>query len=188
MKKIIILLAIVVLAVFAEGLSIRFKDSERIVIKDDKSNIEIEVDTGIEEEINDRSNVLKVVDGDTLDVLISGETKRVRVIGIDTPEYVDPRQAKECFGREASERAMELLVDKTVKLEEDSAVSDKDQYGRSLRHIILPDGENFGEVMLREGYAEEKDYGDISKYKEMYLEAEREAKENKRGMWSDLCK
>lgn len=52
--------------------------------------------------------VIKVVDGDTLRVQVEGKDQAVRVIGINTPETVDPRRAVECFGKEASDKAKEL--------------------------------------------------------------------------------
>ncbi len=129
--------------------------------------------------------VTKVVDGDTIDVLINNETKRVRIIGIDTPEIVDPRQGVECFGAEASERAKELLNNQAVILETDDSQDDTDKYGRLLRHIILQNGNNFAEQMVREGLAREYTYNVKSKYQTDFLLAENEAKENKRGIWTD---
>src|SRR5690348_12332240 len=54
--------------------------------------------------------VVKVVDGDTLDVDMDGTTTPLRIIGIDTPETVDPGKPVQCFGREASNKAKELLT------------------------------------------------------------------------------
>src|SRR5919197_1984260 len=64
--------------------------------------------------------VVRVVDGDTVDVqLEDGRTERVRLIGIDTPEVVDPRKPVQCFGREASTHAHELLDSQPLSLELD---------------------------------------------------------------------
>src|SRR3989344_1151435 len=57
--------------------------------------------------------VVKVVDGDTVDLSINGKVERVRLIGMNTPETVDPRKPVECFGKEASNRAKELLTGKS---------------------------------------------------------------------------
>src|SRR4051794_19966293 len=54
--------------------------------------------------------IVKVVDGDTVDVSLNGKTTRVRLIGINTPETVDPRKTIECFGNEASAKAKEILT------------------------------------------------------------------------------
>jgi micrococcal nuclease len=65
------------------------------------------------------ASVERVIDGDTVDVAVGGETVRLRLIGIDTPETKDPRTPVECFGREARRRAEELLDGQTVQLEAD---------------------------------------------------------------------
>ena len=55
------------------------------------------------------ATVLEVVDGDTLSVAIDGDPVRVRLIGVDTPETVDPDRPVGCFGPEASDRTKEML-------------------------------------------------------------------------------
>lgn len=95
--------------------------------------------------------VSKVVDGDTIDVLVDGKPERVRFIGIDTPETVDERKNIQCYGPEASARMKELLSGKSVALET-KPDEDRDDYGRLLRYVIL-DGEDVGATMLSEGYA-----------------------------------
>ena len=54
--------------------------------------------------------VTKVVDGDTIHVNLNGHDTTIRIIGIDTPETVDPRKPVQCMGKEASNRAKELLM------------------------------------------------------------------------------
>src|SRR5262245_7955900 len=54
--------------------------------------------------------VLKVVDGDTLSIEMNSKSVTVRLIGLDTPETSDPRKPVQCFGREASNKAKELLT------------------------------------------------------------------------------
>jgi|GEM_PF-6029564 len=49
--------------------------------------------------------VLKVIDGDTVNVEIEGKSNTVRLIGIDSPETVDPRKPVQCYGKEASDKA-----------------------------------------------------------------------------------
>lgn len=63
--------------------------------------------------------VQKVVDGDTFDVVIQGKKQRIRLIGVNTPETVDPRRKVECFGKEASSKAKELIYNKYVRLDLD---------------------------------------------------------------------
>lgn len=132
--------------------------------------------------------VVKVVDGDTLDVDLNGETVRLRLIGIDTPETVDPRKPVQCFGKEASDRAKSLLNGKKVSLEMDSTQGDKDSYGRLLRYVILADGTNFNQKMIADGYAFEYTYSKPYRYQETFKKAQKSARESKKGLWAaDTC-
>lgn len=130
--------------------------------------------------------ITKVVDGDTFKVEIDGKVETVRVVGINTPETVDPRRAVECFGKEASARANALLKDQHVTLEQDATQQNRDRYGRLLRFAFLSDGSDVGLTLIREGYAEESLYSSKPhKYHQQYVEAEALAKNEKRGLWAD---
>src|SRR5262249_7863601 len=104
------------------------------------------------------ATVAQLIDGDTVDVELDGQTVRVRLIGIDTPETVDPRKPVECFGREASAKAHELLDGQTVFLEDDPSQDNVDRYGRTLRYMWLSDGGLFNLEMIAQGYAFEYTY------------------------------
>jgi len=125
--------------------------------------------------------VLDVTDGDTLRVELDGVTEKVRIIGIDTPETVDPRKPVQCFGKEASAHLKELLSNETIELETNPA-EDRDVYDRLLRYVRL-DGEDVGAAMVRDGYAHS-----YKKYPHPRLEAynalEDEAREANRGLWN----
>lgn len=88
----------------------------------------------IREEVWDASSsgevvtVTRVINGDTIEV---EGGKRVRYIGMDTPEMGDGRKGAACFAGEATEENKRLVDGKTVRLEKD--VSETDQYGRLLR-------------------------------------------------------
>lgn len=130
--------------------------------------------------------VVKITDGDTIKVDIDGVIESVRLIGIDTAETVDPRKSVECFGVEASNKAKEILTGKSVYLESDSASGDRGIYGRLLRYVFLEDGTHFNKLMISEGYAYEYTYNSIPyKYQSEFKQAEKEARENKRGLWAD---
>lgn len=121
--------------------------------------------------------VKRAIDGDTIE-LANGE--KVRYVGIDTPESVDPRKPVQCFGSEASKKNSELVVGKSVRLVKD--VSDRDHYGRLLRFVYV---ENvfINLELVKQGYAHAYDYPpDISKSAELHA-AEKEAREAKRGLW-----
>lgn len=128
--------------------------------------------------------VVSVVDGDTVKVSINGVTETTRIIGINTPETVDPRKEVECFGKEASNKAKEMLSRKTVTLEIDSSQGERDKYGRLLRYVFLADGTDFGKFMIASGYAYEYTYSTPYKYQSAYKSAQAIAETNKLGLWS----
>ncbi len=147
-------------------------DEENLV--DDQGSVDIPVGY----------KVIKVVDGDTIDVLIDNKTERLRLIGIDTPETVDPRKKVQCFGKEASNKSKEMLLGQFVVLESDETQGERDKYKRLLRYVFLPDGTNFNLYMIAEGYAHEYTYNDPYKYQFDFKEAQRLAIENEKGLWS----
>lgn len=126
--------------------------------------------------------VTRVIDGDTIEIE-TGE--RIRLIGIDTPENVDPRKSVQFFGKEASEKAKEMLEGKTVRLESDPTQDNKDKYGRLLRYVFLSDGIFFNEWMVKNGYAHEYTYQIPYQYQSEFKDAEIYARENKLGLWAE---
>lgn len=134
----------------------------------------------------DLVEVTKVVDGDTIDVKLADGVERLRLIGMDTPETVDPRKTVQCFGIEASNKAKELLQGKKVSLESDPSQGERDKYDRLLRYAFLPDGRNYNLLMIREGYAHEYTYQSVPyKYQSEFRAAENQAREAKAGLWAD---
>lgn len=132
------------------------------------------------------NKVLKVIDGDTVNVEIEGKSQTIRLIGIDSPETVDPRKPVQCFGKEASNIAKELLTGKNVTLEDDSTQGNTDKYDRLLRYIYLEDGTSVNKYMISEGYAHEYTYqSNPYKYQTEYIKAGQSARENKKGLWAD---
>ena len=125
--------------------------------------------------------VLRVIDGDTIE-LESGQ--KVRYIGIDTPETVDPRRDPQCFGQEASLQNKKLVEGKDIYLEKD--ISQTDKYGRLLRYIYLEENEiSINEQLIKEGYAVASSYPPDIKYQEKLKTAEQEARDNQKGLWRE---
>ena len=62
---------------------------------------------------------------------------------------------------------------------------DKDVYGRLLRYVYLEDGTFFNKKMIEDGYAYAYRKYPISKL-DSFIEAENDARENKRGLWGDV--
>lgn len=129
--------------------------------------------------------IVRVIDGDTVVVQINGIAEKVRLIGLDTPEIVDPRKPAECFGKEASDEAKRILNGKHVLLETDPSQDARDKYGRRLAYVFLPDGANFNEMMIKSGYGYEYTYNLPYKYRTEFKRAEKNARENKRGLWAE---
>lgn len=135
-----------------------------------------------------KTEVVDVVDGDTIKVRENNEVKTVRLIGIDTPETVHPTKPVECFGKEASEKMKELVSSKEVRLERDEQNDDKDKYDRYLRYVYLVDDNKLvNALMIQEGYAYAytqypfRFLDDFKKYQE-------EARKNKKGLWANgIC-
>lgn len=129
--------------------------------------------------------VSRVVDGDTIE-LSNGE--RVRYIGIDTPEVREkagsgwvykPRP----YAEEAKAFNRKLVEGKSVRLEFD--VQKRDKYKRILAYVYA--GEKMVNIeMVREGFAMIYTYPPNVRYSQRFLDAQRDARENKRGLWVDL--
>ncbi|HEX4903903.1 MAG TPA: thermonuclease family protein [Acidimicrobiales bacterium] len=124
----------------------------------------------------------RVVDGDTIRVHIGGE-ETVRLIGIDTPESVDPRSPVECFGVEASKHLEELLpVGTKVRLVRD--VEARDRYDRLLAYVYRAEDDLFvNHQMALDGYADVLTFPPNVAHAADFVDAVREAREAGRGLW-----
>lgn len=121
------------------------------------------------------ARVMRVVDGDTIDVRLSGSKETVRYIGIDTPERV------ECYYREATAKNAELVAGKEVRLVKD--VSETDRYERLLRYVYS--GDLFVNAeLVRLGYAAAATVPPDVRNAGLFVGLAREAREAQRGLWS----
>lgn len=140
-----------------------------------------------------KTTVTRIIDGDTIVVLVDGVSEKVRLIGVDTPETVDPRKSVECFGKEASAFTNSLLLVHgqaanqliRVRLESDTSQGDRDKYGRLLRYVFLEDGTFVNQKILAEGYGFEYTYRTPYKYRDDFKNAERSARESQKGLWAN---
>lgn len=131
---------------------------------------------------NELYQVTEVKDGDTFNVKIGRHTETVRMLGIDTPETVDPRKPVQCFGKEASDQTKHLLTAQSVRLKLNPDREEKDKYGRYLAYVFL--GNVFvNEQLLEEGYAREYTFGKPYMYQKEFRGIEKNAKETKKGLW-----
>ena len=125
----------------------------------------------------DAQVVERVIDGDTIVVRGIG---RVRLIGVDTPETVDPRRPVQFFGREASAFTKRLLEGQPVRLEYDRERTDR--YGRTLAYVFLPDGTFANAEIVRLGYGHAYTRFPF-RYLDRFRRLEREARQAGRGLW-----
>jgi micrococcal nuclease len=130
------------------------------------------------------ARVTRVVDGDTIRVEIDGREFRLRYIGIDTPETVDPRRPVQCFGQEASERNRQLVEGKTVGLERD--VSETDDFDRLLRYVWVEDT-FVNAALVEEGYALASTYPPDVRYADLFVSLQTQARATSRGLWGEVC-
>jgi micrococcal nuclease len=130
------------------------------------------------------AEMVRVVDGDTIVVRLGGTEERVRLLGIDTPESVDPRSPVECFGKEAAAHTASLLPPGTpVRLVRD--VEARDRYERLLAYVYRADDDTFVNLRLvQDGYAAVLTYPPNVAHAEEFVAAAAEARQAGRGLWS----
>lgn len=146
-----------------------------------------------------KAKVSRVVDGDTIEVVYDGQSYKLRLIGVNTPETHHPQKGVEFFGKEASAFTEEKLNGKDIYLEKD--VSDTDRYQRLLRYVWLTppkDPSNptyeevrdnsFNGVLVRDGYANASTYPPDVKYSEWFSKIEAEARANNKGLWNESAR
>jgi len=137
---------------------------------------------GTQPKLSEPVKVVRVIDGDTIETSIQGTLKTIRLIGVDTPESVNPDETKNTEeGRIVSEYVKELLTGKEVSLEKDKDL--QDDYGRELRYVYLGD-EMIQEKLLKQGYARCMEVKPNTKYASRFKLLEQAAKKEKRGFWN----
>jgi len=134
--------------------------------------------------------VKRVIDGDTIE-LDSG--KKVRYIGINSPEISSSQKTAQCFAEEAKNINQKLVEGKTVRLEKD--ISEVDKYNRLLRYVFLPEEKNatsggifVNQYLVENGYAYAATYPPDVKYAEVFKQKQREAQNNRQGLWEKCSK
>lgn len=134
-------------------------------------------------ETGELRKVKRVVDGDTI---VVHPNEKVRLIGVDTPETVDPKKPVECFGKEATQFTRDAVEGKSVRLvldDRNQRTQHKDFRGRTLAYIYLEDGTMLNADLIRRGYAHA-----YTQFRFRYLvefrELERAARAEALGLWS----
>jgi micrococcal nuclease len=131
------------------------------------------------------ARVIRVVDGDTIVVALEGRQERVRYIGIDTPESVDPRSPVECYGKEAAAENQRLVGGKQVYLARD--ISERDRFDRLLRYVYVDDAADelvfVNLALVAGGYAQVSTFPPDVEHETEFRAAQREARTAGRGLW-----
>jgi micrococcal nuclease len=127
-------------------------------------------------------NLSYVIDGDT--IIINGN-KKVRYIGINTPELKTQTTPDECFARQALAENKKILSDKKIYLMSDTSNTDK--YGRLLRYVYA-DNLFINDYLIRNGFAKIETVPPNTKYYMQFKQAEKEAKDHHLGLWSNCDK
>lgn len=130
-------------------------------------------------EASELYKILRVVDGDTV---VLSEIGKVRLIGVDTPETVDPRRPVQYFGVEASQYLKKLATGKQVRVEYD--FNRRDRFGRTLAYLYLEDGTFLNSEIIKQGYG----HAFIKypfKFMDQFKAFEKQARINKVGLWAD---
>ena len=128
--------------------------------------------------------VVRVVDGDTVILLIQGKETSVRLIGVDTPETVHPRKPVQPYGREAGCFLNNLLRGENVYIEHKAGVAEFDRYGRLLAYLYrAPDGLFVNFELVRQGYGYAYTRFPFQ-YMDLFRFYERKARECEKGLWA----
>lgn len=142
----------------------------------------------------EEAKVLRVVDGDTIEIDRGRGKEKVRFVLVNTPETVHPKKGAEFYGKEASNFTKSQLTGKTVYLQKDT--SDTDRYGRLLRYIWIerPSSDNpsneeikskcFNAILLAGGYANLSTFPPDVKYVDLFRQIERQARDANVGLWN----
>ena len=147
-----------------------------------------------------KAKVERVVDGDTMIVSFVFDDgskylkERVRFLGVDTPETVHPNKPVQYYGKEASDFTKASLTDKTVWLQTDVGV--KDRYDRMLAYVWLKEptakelddeaairANMFNARLLLDGYAQLMTVQPNSRYANLFVHFQREARQENKGLW-----
>ena len=130
---------------------------------------------------NALGKVMRVIDGDTIEIFVNGYLYKVRYLLIDTPETHDPFRGEEEFGQEAFEFNKNLVESKVVRLEKD--ITEFDKYDRLLRYVYL-DSIMINLELLRNGLAEILFIKPDVKHYSLFAEIQKDAQKLKLGIWS----
>jgi|GEM_PF-389872 len=134
--------------------------------------------------------VVKVVDGDTLDLDIPDAVQdkphtRVRLWGVDTPETKHPRMGPQYFGAEADAFTRKFTLHQRVKISLEPFEKTRGKYGRLLAYLYLPNNKMLNEELIVQGYA----YADDRfrhMFRKRFQDLQKQAQRQKQGLWQNV--
>lgn len=130
--------------------------------------------------------VSRVVDGDTIVLMLDGQEVKYRQLGVDTPETKHPTKGRECGGPEATAFAQQFFDGQRVTVRLDASQDPTDRYGRALAYLEVG-GKDYGQAVITAGWAREKTYDGKYDRQFTYRAVEKVARIQRKGLWKE-CK
>ena len=124
--------------------------------------------------------VTYIHDGDTF---FTSENEKIRLIGLDTPEFAYNGNKAEPFAEEAQKLFRQLSKSSSDRLYLYIDNKQKDRYERSLAHVFLQNGKNVAQHLLEAGLATTLIIPPNISFADCYLAAQENAQLHNRGIW-----
>jgi len=141
--------------------------------------------------------VTDVVDGDTMDIEYpNGSSDTVRLLAVDTPETHSANEPEEfpgidssthlrSWGEKATDFTSSWVAGERVHLQFDKQEGRRGRFGRLLAYVYVGNGSMLNRILVSKGYARVYEEGNAV-YEEEFLELQKEARDNHRGLWGPL--
>ncbi len=124
------------------------------------------------------ARVIRVNDGDTVTIVMDHMKYRCRLIGMDAPEM-----GQEPWGERAKEHLRKILKGSGWRVTVETGMEEYDKYNRLLAYLWTEDKTFVNEKMLADGYAVLFTFQPNSKYVDLFVKAQRDARNKKLGIW-----
>ena len=135
-----------------------------------------------QQKIDLQTRGVRIIDGDTIDI---ANGKRIRLIGINTPEIGYRGKSSERFAAEAKQAISAMLRSSAYRIKLQFGQERYDRYGRTLAHVFLADGRNIAEQLLLQGLAVRVAFPPNLWGQDCYHSSERQARRVKKALWRD---
>ncbi len=193
------LVVAVLILIWGLGREILFpsQKSSRTKNKTSHSQKQVDSSSNTNSQSHEKADVVRVVDGDTVVILLNGQEEKVRLIGVDTPESKNNEKARRDssktgesvseivkLGKEAAQYTKSILP-KGTKVTVETDVQPRDRYGRLLAYLYLENGEMVNSLIIQNGYAQIMTIPPNVKYEDLFRKLMKEARENNRGLWKE---